>query len=69
MTRPAPKYPDIYVPLVGEDGNAFSIIGRAMKAMRRAKLPESEMNAFRDEATTGSYDQLLQAVMRWFETE
>lgn len=63
-----PKYPEVFVPLLGEDGNAFAIIGRALKAMRKAKLPEEEMSAFRDEATSGDYDHLLRTVMNWFET-
>lgn len=36
------KYPEINVPLVGEDGNAFSILGRVKRIMRRAGLEDSE---------------------------
>ena len=64
-----PKYPDIRVRLVGEDGNAFAILGRAMREMRRAGLPPEEVAAFRDEATAGDYDDLLAAVMRWVDVE
>ena len=31
-----PKFPDVNVPLAGEDGNAFAILGRVRKALRRA---------------------------------
>jgi len=63
------KHPEINIPLVGEDGNAFSILGRVKRIMRRAGLPESEWQAFRDEATSGNYDHLLMTVMRWFEVD
>jgi len=60
-----PRYPDITVRLVGEDGNAFAILGRVIRAMKQAGLPPEEIEAFRQEATAGSYDLLLQTVMRW----
>ncbi len=62
-----PKYPHITVTLVGEDGNAFSILGRVSRALREAKVPDAERDAFREEATSGDYDHLLQTVMRWVE--
>jgi hypothetical protein len=37
--------------------------------MRCARLPQAEIDAFMLEATSGDYDQLLQACMRWFEVE
>lgn len=40
------QYPNVMVKLVGEDGNAFSILGRVAMAMNRAGLPRSEINAF-----------------------
>jgi hypothetical protein len=64
-----PRYPDIRVRLVGEDGNAFAILGRVMRAMRRAGLPPEEVPAFRDEATAGDYDDLLATVLRWVDVE
>ena len=60
------KYPEIRVPLVGEDGNAFSILGRVHRIMRQEGLPESEWEAFHAEATSGDYDNLLMTVMAWF---
>jgi hypothetical protein len=61
------KYPEIEVQLSGEDGNAFFIIARVRKAMRKADLPGSEIETFTAEATAGNYDHLLQTVMRWVE--
>jgi hypothetical protein len=59
------KYPNVHVNLVGEDGNAFAILGRVMKAMRRADVDPAEIKAFQQEATGGDYDRLLQTCMRW----
>jgi len=61
----APKYPDITVPLTGEDGNAVAILGRVSRALRQAGVSQAERDAFTQEATAGDYDQLLQVVMQW----
>ena len=59
-----PRYPDITVKLVGEDGNAFAILGAVSKALRAAGYGD-EVQAFHDEATAGDYDELLRTVMDW----
>jgi hypothetical protein len=53
------KYPNVKVRLVGEDGNAFAILGRVKNAMRKARVPKEEIDAFMAEATAGDYDGLL----------
>ncbi len=63
------KYPSIEVKLVGEDGNAFAILGRVSKAMRRGGVEKSEIDEFMKEATSGDYDHLLQTCMEWVEVE
>jgi hypothetical protein len=63
----APKYADIVVRLTGTDGNAFAVLGRVNRALRQAHIPDAERQAFMQEATSGSYDQLLQTVLRWVE--
>ena len=63
------KHPDINIPLVGQDGNAFAILGRVKRIMRRAGLPDSEWEAFHAEATSGNYDNLLLTVMKWFSVD
>jgi len=60
------KHPDIVIRLIGEDGNAFAILGLANRAMRKAGLPADERAAFQAEATKGDYDHLLATVMNWF---
>ena len=58
-------YPEIVVPLTGENGNAFAILGRVLNALRRAGVDEHQRDAFHTEATSGDYDHLIQTVMEW----
>ena len=64
-----PKYPDITVQLTGTDGNAFAVLGAVLAALRQAGVPAEERKAFQQEATAGTYDQLLRVVMRWVEVD
>jgi len=54
--------------LVGEDGNAFNVLGKARRALRLAGRGD-EWSAFVAEATSGDYDHLLVTAMEWFEVE
>lgn len=62
---PEPKYPDVHVELVGQDGNAFAILGRVNGAMIRADISREERDAFLAEATSGDYNHLLRTVTKW----
>ena len=57
-----PKYPDVFVQLTGEDGNAFAILGRVRKALKKAGVDKAEIQAFTEEATRGDYSHLLATV-------
>ena len=63
----AVKYPEIQVQLSGEDGNAFTILGRCRKAAKRGGVSAEEIENFTNEATAGDYDHLLQTCMKWFD--
>ena len=65
----AVKYPEITVKLVGEDGNAFAILGKCRMAMKRAGCSQEEIDLFYKEATSGDYDHLLQICVKWFNLE
>lgn len=52
--------------LLGEDGNAFFILG---KASRVAKENEMDWEKIKAEATSGDYDNLLATMMKYFEVE
>ena len=64
-----PKYPHVKVKMTGEDGNAYAILGRVHQAMKKAKVPRSQITAFFNEAKSGDYDHLLRTVMQTVETE
>lgn len=65
----APKYPDIEVRLVGEDGNAVAIMGRVSNAMRKAGVSQEEINAYLDESMSGNYDNLIATAVKWVSVE
>jgi len=53
--------------LIGEDGNAFSILGKACREARRAGWSSEKIEKFQKDATSGNYDNLLRVVMEYFE--
>ena len=59
-----PKY-NIEVQLSESNGNAYAIIGKVAKALRKADAGEDEVIAFIKEAKAGDYDHLLQTCMKW----
>ncbi len=59
------KYPQVRVQLTGEDGNAFAILGRVTKAMRKAGVSKAEIDQFQVEAMSRDYDHLLATCMAW----
>jgi len=59
------KYPQASIRLIGEDGNAFSILARTMQALRRAGVTSDEVTAYHTEATADDYGHLLRTTMRW----
>ena len=54
--------------MVGEDGNAFAILGRAQKALRRAGKGDL-VEQFHQEATGGDYNHLLRTCLEWFDVD
>lgn len=59
------KYPDVEVQLVGQDGNAFAIMGRVAGALKSAGVSKEEIDAYYAESTSGDYDHLLQTAVKW----
>jgi hypothetical protein len=50
--------------LVGQDGNAFMILGLARRVALKNKM---DWDAIHKEATSGDYDHLLQTMMKYFD--
>ena len=55
------------VKLIGEDGNAFAVLGKCSKAWREAGLPKEEWEKIRTEMMAGDYDHLLGTAMNHFD--
>jgi hypothetical protein len=62
QTKPALK-------LVGEDGNAFSILGRAIRAAKKAGWTPAQIKEYQDKATAGDYNHLLATTMDFFDCD
>ena len=69
MSAFQPRYPHVTVQLTGEDGNAFSIIGRVTGALRAEGVSQEIISQFTAEAMSGDYDHLLQTCMKWVHTQ
>jgi hypothetical protein len=57
----------VKVKLIGEDGNAFAIVGRVRQAMRRAGVSSVIIDEYTKEATSADYDNLLAVTMDYVE--
>lgn len=66
MGENGPKFPQVEVELdlKGEQGNAFVVMGMVTMAMRKAKIPKEEIDAYMEEATSGTYENLLRVTKR-----
>ena len=60
-----PKFPNVEVALIGEDGNAFFILGKVSRGLRQGGATKEEIDEFRIEATSGDYTNLLETCQRW----
>lgn len=61
-----PKYPQVQVELVGEDGNALAVITRACRAAKLAGLSKEQVDEYRKEAMSGDYYHVLNTTMDYF---
>jgi len=51
--------------LVGEDGNAFAIMGTVVRALKRAGADKEYTDKYMNEAMSGDYDHLLGVTMEY----
>lgn len=63
------KFPNVKVELVGQDGNAFAIMGRAINAARKAGVSKEDIEQYRQEAMSGDYNHLLVTTMDYFDCD
>ena len=53
------------VRLVGENGNAFVIMGKTQAALKKAGADKEYIKKYIDEATSEDYDHLLATTMKY----
>ena len=63
-TQPKPT-----VKLIGTDGNAFAILGRVKREMRRAGADPDYIDQYLKEAMAGDYNHLLATTMEYVNVE
>jgi len=59
----------VRVKLIGEDGNAFAILGKVSKALRDAGYDQAFIDEYIEQATSGDYDHLLMTTMPYVEVQ
>jgi len=57
------------VKLIGQDGNAFAIMGRIKQALKGAGADKEYIDKYISEATSGDYDHLLAVSMEYVNVE
>lgn len=55
----------VKVQMVGQNGNAFAIMGRWQAAARKGGWTPAEIKEVIDNATSGDYNYLLATIMEW----
>jgi len=55
----------VKVKLIGDDGNAFAIIGKVKNTMRRSGVSKEIIDEYVKEAMSGDYDNLLTVTMKY----
>ena len=55
--------------LIGQDGNAFAIMGNIKQALKRAGADQEHIDKYLKEATSGDYNHLLTVSMKYVNVE
>ena len=58
-----------HVKLVGQDGNAFAILGRVRNAMRKVGWSKAEIGEATDKMMSGDYDNLIATACKYCEVD
>lgn len=53
------------VELIGQDGNAFAILGKVSKALKKARADKEYVDSYLHKAMDGDYDHLLSVTMEY----
>jgi hypothetical protein len=75
---PDVRFPNCTAKLLGEDGNAFAILGKVRRVLNRhlrydlgwdAARAAVEVERYTNEAKAGDYGHLLRTTMEWVEVQ
>ena len=55
--------------IIGENSNAFVILGTAKKALQKAKYSKEKIDSYMKEAMSGDYNNLLCVTNNYFDIE
>ena len=55
------------VKLVGQDGNAFMVLGLCKQAARKSGMDKEQVDTIMEEMMAGDYDHVLQTAMKHFD--
>ena len=62
------KQTGLKLKMVGEDGNALAIMGRAARLLRKNGMGD-KVAAFQAECMSGDYDHLLATCLKYFDCD
>jgi hypothetical protein len=62
VTKPTVKF-------IGEDGNAFAVMGSVKNALRQGGADQEYIDKYLKEATSGDYDHLLVVSLEYVDVE
>ena len=57
------------VELVGHDGNAYAIMSKVQRALKRAGVPKNVIDEYLRDSRSGDYDHLLRVACEYAEVE
>ena len=64
------KHTGITVELIGTDGNIFALLAKVRNHMRKAKVPQAQIERFTDDVRESkSYDQALLTIMEYVDVD
>ncbi len=53
------------VKLIGEDGNAYAIMGKVAIALKDSGFPDEYIDEYYRESSSGDYDNLIRVAMKY----
>jgi len=57
------------VKLIGKDANAYSVVSRVARALRKAKVPSTVIEEYKKRSKTGNYDNLISVAMEYADVD